>query len=445
MSDEDKISTKKSSDKNTILVDRFDKIRDTIRRIYLYSSYDNENDFEFSERTVRKVKHRVREMFKNNCKDNYEKNKKYVGLFYDAVIHSRNFLSDVYFIKSFTDFDITLYFLILGCLNEKDMSLNEILGVFEDVLDEYKNIGSKEDKDTQRNTTLDRHIKKLLKEGLIYREKQGRKYIYKIKEDFWQDFSKSEKEMILDLVTFYSEITPYKVLGHYLQETIKTELLDYTELIDYDDENKYRDWYYFSGNQIHNILEEIILYEIEKNKFIEVKIKKQNKKIKVCFLYRITDPVYGREFILTRAIDDNNLITDEYVIFRVDNIESVKKLKHIPKNLDEIDFNKKLKMWNCSIQKDNTKSLNLERVEAIFYIDEENDKALYERLLREKKWATLQKKDKGKYLFTIDVLNKKELIPWFRTFEGHVIVLDDYINNQFQEERKELLKRYGIF
>lgn len=429
MSGEDKKITKKRNEKNSILVDRFEKIRDIIRRIYLYSSYDNEEDFNFSERKLREEKRRIREMFKENCKDNYEKNKKYVGLFYDAVIHSRNFLADVYFIKSFTDFDIILYFFILGCLNERDMS-------FDELLEEFEKTSYKDDDMKTHNSTLERHLKRLFKEGLIERVKDGKKFIYKIKEDFWKYFSKSEKEMILDLTTFYSEISPYKVLGYYLQETIKSEL------INYEYEDTYKDRYYFSGNQIHNILEEIVLYKIEKNRFVE--IEKNGEKIKTCFLYRVTDTLYGREYILTREIDEDNLITDNYVIFRVDKIKKFKALKKIPKNVDEIDFGKRLKMWNCSIQMDNTRTLRLQRVEAIFYIDEKNEKELYERLLREKKWATLEKQDRGKYLFSIDLLNKKELIPWFRTFEGHVIVLDEDINNQFQKERKELLERYGI-
>ena len=102
-------------------------------------------------------------------------------------------------------------------------------------------------------------------------------------------------------------------------------------------------------------------------------------------------------------------------------------------------------MWNCSIPPHKTRSLELETVQADFYFDEIEDKHMYERLLNEKKWATLEKQSDGGYLFTIDVMDKNEMVPWFRTFEGYVVVLDEYINKKFKKERNELLKRYGVF
>lgn len=211
----------------------------------------------------------------------------------------------------------------------------------------------------------------------------------------------------------------------------------------YDNEDVYKDWYYFSGNQLHSILDEIVLFNIERNRFVE--IDNYRVKLKVCYLYKIIDQLYGRLFVMTRGIDENNLVTDEYIIFRVDKIKSVKPLKKKPKNLADVDLNQRLNMWNCSIPPEKTRTLEEETVQAIFYIDEVNDRDLYERLLREKKWATLDKIGDGKYLFTISLIETSELIPWFRTFEGHVVVLNKEMNEQFQDERNKLLRRYGVF
>ena len=48
-------------------------------------------------------------------------------------------------------------------------------------------------------------------------------------------------------------------------------------------------------------------------------------------------------------------------------------------------------------------------------------------------------------MFTINVIETSELVPWFRTFEGHVVILNKDLNEKFQRERNELLRRYGVF
>jgi len=433
--------TKQCNEKNSILIDSFNKIREIVRIIYIYSSYNNNEIFNVSERKLRSEKHRIKNIFEENCKDNYEKNRKYVGLCYDAVIYSKNFLSQAYFIKNFHDFDLILYFFILEILNQGPMSMDEIL-------DEYATISyikgkSSKDDDIVSSTTMERHLKKLLKQGLIERVKDGKRYLYKSKQEFFEDFSLGQKEAILNIANFYSEIAPYKVPGYYLQETLKSDS-DIMNLNYYDNEDVYKDWYYFSGNQLHSILDEIVLFNIERNRFVEIE-KYEGNKIKACYLYKIIDPIHGRLYVMTRGIDENNLVTDEYIIFRVDKLKSVRALKKKPKNLDDIDLNKRLNMWNCSISPQKTRTLEEETVQAIFYIDETKDRDLYERLLREKKWATLEKIDDGKYLFTISVIETSELVPWFRTFEGHVVILNKNLNKQFQEERDKLLRRYGVF
>lgn len=437
MSNQKNKVTKQGNDKNSILIDNFNKIRDIVRVIYLYSSYNNKEVFNVSDRKLREEKKRIKEMFPIYCKDNYENNKKYVGLCYDAVIYSKNFLAQAYFIKTFTDLDLMLYFFILGTLNMHPMCIESILDEYEKFIynkDSYKSPGC---------STLDRHIKRLLEDGLIDRIKNGKKFLYKTKKEFFKEFSLDQKEAILNTVIFYSEITPYKVPGHYLQETLKSDS-EIMSLNYYDNKNIYSNWYYFSGNHIHNILDEIVLFDIEKYRFIKV-IKNDGINIKVCYLYKIMDPKYGRLFALTREINDDNLITDNHIILRVDRIEKVVPLKKKPKNVNQIDFDHRLKMWNCSIPPHKTRSLELETVQAVFYFDEIEDKHMYERLLNEKKWATLEKQSDGGYLFTIDVMDKNEMVPWFRTFEGYVVVLDEYINKKFKKERNELLKRYGVF
>lgn len=423
--------------KKNILINNFNKIRDIIRIIYLYSSYNNQEIFNVSSRKLREEKLRIKNIFDENCKDSYENSKKYFGLCYNSVIHSKNFLSKIYFIKTFTDLDFILYFFILEALNNGELSIEELLAKYEEMSVEGDGTIFRE----ATSSTMERHLKAMVDNGFIERIKSGKRYLYRNTEDFFEGFDRKEKEDMLNLVRFFSEITPYKAYGHYLQEVIKSDV-EIMELDYYDNEKSYLDWYYFSGNHIHNILDEIMLYDIEENKFVE--IENDDIKEKVCYLYKILDPVYGRMYVLTKGIDENNIVTDEYIIFRVDRIKSVKKLKKKPKLKKGDKDVSRIKMWNCAIPRDRVVSLETDTVEALFFIDENEDRQVYERLMTEKKWASVVKEDEGRYRFKIDVLDKKELIPWFRTFEGYVVVLDEEINRKFEAERGELLKRYGV-
>ena len=61
----------------------------------------------------------------------------------------------------------------------------------------------------------------------------------------------------------------------------------------------------------------------------------------------------------------------------------------------------------------------------------------------EKQWGTFERIAENKFLFTIEVSDVMEMIPWFRSYEGYVVVLNDKIRDILIEEREEMIKVYS--
>ena len=207
----------------------------------------------------------------------------------------------------------------------------------------------------------------------------------------------------------------------------------------YDDENSYLEWFSYENNCVPNILDEIVLYDIEKNK--AVKIVNDNMECDFFYQYKITDNTYGRIYVLGKIIKDNK-ITDRDIIFRLDRIEKVIPLKiKTSFTIDKIKVND-LKMWNASLDP-YREEIKLEKVQAIFYIDEEDKYYLIEKINMEKQWGTFERIAENKFLFTIEVSDVMEMIPWFRSYEGYVVVLNDKIRDILADERDTMIKVYS--
>ena len=415
------------SKQQKMLINNYNKIRNITRTVYLYGIYNNRQMYPVSDRKLSNEKLRIKHLYKNHYKSEFYNNKKYIGLFYDKVYYSRNFMAKSYFIKTFTNDDFILYFSLLEILSDEPRDID-------DILDEFYN--KRDDGEIISKSTFIRKINELNKEDIIQKVLITNKYYYKLKEEFFKDFSTREKQDLLHMVMFFVGITPYKVPGYYLMETLKN-YSDVNFNNYYDDENSYLEWFSYENNCVPNILDEIVLYDIEKNK--AVKIINDKMECDFFYQYKITDNTYGRIYVLGKIIKDNK-VTDRDIIFRLDRIEKVIPLK-TSFTIDKIKVND-LKIWNASLDP-YREEIKLEKVQAIFYIDEEEKYYLIEKINMEKQWGTFERIAENKFLFTIEVSDSMEMIPWFRSYEGYVVVLNDKIRDILIEEREEMIKVYS--
>ena len=99
---------------------------------------------------------------------------------------------------------------------------------------------------------------------------------------------------------------------------------------------------------------------------------------------------------------------------RIDDIEEVRSTtSEIPFPSEQLLPNWFAKSWCSSF--DNNKK-HLITVEIDFYFSEISQVHILNRLKKEQKWGVLQRLANDHYLFSIDVLDPNELIPWIRSF-----------------------------
>ena len=88
---------------------------------------------------------------------------------------------------------------------------------------------------------------------------------------------------------------------------------------------------------------------------------------------------------------------------------------------------------------------NTHHIEMTIHI-EENEGYIVNRLYREKRCGKVTQIDNSTYLFTADVFDATELLPWIRSFMGRVQRLfctDESVVNTFYSDIAEMNRLYG--
>ena len=77
----------------------------------------------------------------------------------------------------------------------------------------------------------------------------------------------------------------------------------------------------------------------------------------------------------------------------------------------------------------------------------EKEKYIAERLLREKRIGEVRQLDSELWVFSADVYDSWELLPWIRTFIGHIVAMNfsnRTVENQFKKDIDDMYRSYGI-
>ena len=101
--------------------------------------------------------------------------------------------------------------------------------------------------------------------------------------------------------------------------------------------------------------------------------------------------------------------------------------------------------------KDNIWGVSLGDYQTIEHVEmkiwaEEHEYFIRQRLEREKRCGKVEQIDRNTYLFTADVYDAKELLPWVRTFIGRIVSLEcsnSSVTDKFYRELQELSAMYG--
>lgn len=432
-------------------IKHYDTIREILRDFYIYGCYTRDY-FSSNKASGRKYDNERRRILsyinKMHIAEKIRGHQKSISLSYDMYSCTRNFLSDSFLSKSFSRNDIRLHFYLQQLLieNASPMSLDEIVASLDALTKDLPYYNEGFDRNTVR-----RKLEKLVLEEVLETEKDKTKKLYKISEDFFEDFESEELMDLLYAVEFFSNTASVALPGYYAVDTLKNYIKQERNLSSFTE-----DIFMYKHNHLQRIIEDEIVWNlfeliessslacfsyIKKHRNKKANTEEYNTKI-VKPLKIIIDFQYGRQYLL--CVEGSKSLLSFYRIDRIKNLKAYSDEK-LQEKVEKVQVEHYDKCWCASFSSKAQEDITT-KVEVEFLFDEESKGYILDRLKREGKWGELEKISQNKYLFTIEVTDPEEMLPWLRSFGEHVKVKasDKHkLNEKLVDNWKELLIKYG--
>lgn len=355
----------------------------------------------------------------NTVRDNHNCQHVFISLDVRDVYHNPLFV--FYRIHYFRDNDIKLHFTILNCLADGRFKTIEkiIYEIYETCVYGDEDIHS----------SLYRKLNEYLKLGIIVSKKDGKKILYAL------NHSSVDLKRWSHAIHFFSEIDPLGVIGSYLRDRLdRTGLLPGCEP------------FLFRHHYIHHVLDAeiipVIAEAIHKKLSIIVSnnarhqtdISQKREIIPVRFYHSVQS---GRRYLAACRKPSNQL-----TFLRLDRIQSVELGNPIP------DYQKQYQnvierlehVWGVS----DIGERELTHLEMVVRVYSPGDYAL-KRLELEKRHGVVEHIDSTTSRFSIDVWEVREMLPWVRTFIGHIVSLKCSNQNFIDQFKHDLRKSLSLY
>lgn len=376
------------------LIKNFEKIRDYMRDFYVYG-FRTRTDFDRkSARSYDNERRRIESWLSDAMSFRQDASGKQVFLSVDNRSIAHNPLYQAFKAKSFTDKDITLHFYLLDILADGEaLPFQAIVGR----VAEYYHF--MESDDIPDDSTVRNKLKEYVGLGLLRTEKQGREVLYARTDS-------QAAPALLDAIAFASESMPLGVIGSFLLD-------------------KYReapDYFRFKHHYLLQAMDSDILSSL-------LECRRMHCRARIT--YRTRHSASDREakvfplkvYVSTRT-GRENLLAYHYQsrrphMYRLDHIVKVVPLEEEPDplTLDTYGARYAAHLWGTSAGNERTRQLD--HIEVTIHVEPEESHIIH-RLEREKRNGTVKKTAEHTYLFTADVYDSQEMLPWLRTFIGRI-------------------------
>lgn len=401
------------------LIKNFEPIRAYMKEFYIYGFKTRDEYDKKSGRSYDNERRRIESYLGGYMGFRQTPDGKNVFLSIDSRSSQSNPLYKAFKAKSFTNGDITLHFIIFDILYSPEihLSLREIM---QKIDGEY--LAAFHCETLYDESTVRKKLKEYTGLGLITSEKQGKQMLYGKTAD-------TDISSLTDAVEFFSEVGACGVIGSFL--------LDKTALKQNPFSFKH---HYISGTLDSEILCTLLCAVYEK-KTVELNYESHRKKNEEKFtavplkIYVSTQS--GRQYLfayLPRYKKPRS--------FRLDYINRV-TAGEAAENYEEaaaLFENAKKHLWGVSLGHYG----KTEHVEFTVHI-ENSEEYIYQRLLREKRVGEVTRPDKNTCIFSADVYDTSEMIPWIRTFICRITALNfsnRTVENQFKQDIEEMYRLY---
>ena len=402
------------------LIKNFENIRSFIRDFYVYG-FKSRSDFDSkSLRSYDNDRRRVESWLSDYMGFVNDSEGKRMFISVDSLSVSANPLYNAFKTKSFTNGDIAFNFYIMDIL-----SCGEALGVSE-IMDRLSDdyFSAFDDYFCLDESTVRKKLREYIKADLLKTEKRGKELLYRRNE------TKVDLEAFKEAVEFFSEENPIGVIGSFILDKYSST----------------SDVFRHKHHYILHAIDSGILYSVldamsgDKNIEVTVRSIKKHKEItsEVFPVKILVSTQTGRQYLLCKHLKFSKLM-----LMRIDSIVKVKTLE-VCENAEAYknDFDDvRNYMWGASLGN----SDSTHHIEMTIHI-EENEGYIVNRLYREKRCGKVTQLDKATYLFTADVFDATELLPWIRSFMGRVQSLsctDESVVNTFYSDLAQMNRLYG--
>lgn len=401
------------------LIKNLDNLRDMLRNFFVFGDVSRSEKSRLSARSYDNELRRIKSWLSGIVKSRPVKGEKSFCISVDPSSVSCNPFYTAFKAKTFTDTDVNLHFLILYLLNGHELTLNQLSSEI-DQLTETTNF------DVQ---TLRLKLREYMELGLVEYRKNNKTYIYSLADTKLNSYLQ-KTEGVGEAIKFFSETALFPVIGSYIIDKLDISSTNIS----------------FRHNYIANCLDDIVLLEIIKamkdNSSIEIINKSVrtavNSKYEIFPLKIFVSKNTGRRYLIGFSENAN-----KFPVTRLDYICKIKKLGKC-ENAEEFrkSFDSAVKnAWGTSIFKKG----RLESVEMLLKIDEKLEKHILTRLKQEARGGVITKINPNMFSFSVQVYDSMELLPWVKTFIGHIVKLkgdNQLFVNRFYGDLERLAKFY---
>ncbi len=402
------------------LIKNFEKIRGYMKEFYIYGFKTRDEYNTKSGRSYDNERRRIESYLGDYMGFRQTQDGKNVFLSIDSRSSKQNPLYTALKAKSFTDGDITLHFILFDILYSPDICLT-LSEITEKIDAEY--LSRFHSEAVYDESTIRKKLKEYTDLGLITAEKHGRQMLYCRVTD--PDIS-----AMINAVEFFSEVGGCGVIGSFL--------LDRTD---------HQSCFAFKHHYISGALDSEILcglfQAIRKNETVMLTYDPRRPNGQEYFeaipLKIYVSTQNGRQYLFAY-----NLRYHKIKSYRLDYIICVKEGNYAEtyREAEELFDRVKTHLWGVSLGKND----KIEHVEFTVHF-ENTEEYIYRRLLREKRIGDVRRIDKNTCIFSADVYDTSEMIPWIRTFICRITKLNfsnRTLENQFKQDLVDMYRLYEI-
>lgn len=428
-------------------INDFNKLRNFSRLVYLYGCYSREDAelFKIGKRTFDEELRRMRVFLKEDEYLSVEREGKKVlpCIVEDFFKDVENPLINIYFSKTSTPLQTTLFFMILQILNsskDKKASTNEIIDKIYFALDERT-------KDKAIDSSIKRTLKEMQNVGIIKFLRKEKVYVLSNTiEKVFSGFSKDELKNIYLSVLFFINTNVPNVPGWFFKESLEKYLMKNGEKEFVEEANQL---FWFTYVPHHYILDEELVWRFWQ-------AASSGRKIKVWYYPRSKNERKEYTCIPLRIIYDVKLGRWYFIVLNEKEINTlpasrVEKIEILDETFDKNIFKEYWKVIEkCFFVSIPLKKTGFKKIKLRFILDDKKAhfNFVLNRVKRELKDAKIDIVSQNEFIVEYELSNLKEFKPWIRSFSHRVVVEDGSedsrkLRQEIIDEWKEILKNYG--